>query len=141
MRLGQSQRPSRAFSAGATRAAPRPASVRAAPAPRTSVRMAAANGSGMKRADTDDKVALINKVDCFIFDCDGVIWRGDSVIPGVPETLDMLRAAVRCCLCTSIAPLRSRAMHQWEAQPGAANCRSHLDGTRGSNFSLPFYAA
>jgi phosphoglycolate phosphatase len=34
-------------------------------------------------------------VDCFIFDCDGVIWRGDSVIDGVPETLDMLRAMVR----------------------------------------------
>ena len=34
-------------------------------------------------------------MDCFIFDCDGVIWRGDSVIDGVPETLDMLRAMVR----------------------------------------------
>ena len=29
----------------------------------------------------------------------GVIWRGDSVIEGVPETLDMLRAMVRrCCV-------------------------------------------
>lgn len=25
----------------------------------------------------------------------GVIWRGDSVIDGVPETLDMLRGMVR----------------------------------------------
>ena len=39
--------------------------------------------------------ALIAKVDCFIFDCDGVIWRGDSVIEGVPETLDYLRSLVR----------------------------------------------
>jgi ribonucleotide monophosphatase NagD (HAD superfamily) len=30
----------------------------------------------------------------FLFVCAGVIWRGDSVIDGVPETLDMLRAAV-----------------------------------------------
>lgn len=29
---------------------------------------------------------------CFIFDCDGVIWRGDCVIPGVPETLAFLRS-------------------------------------------------
>jgi hypothetical protein len=75
----------------------------------------------------------VNKVDCFIFDCDGkckaisptsddtsclsdepgrmligtaiitpilysyglgVIWRGDSVIEGVPETLEMLRSMV-----------------------------------------------
>jgi hypothetical protein len=27
--------------------------------------------------------------------CAGVIWRGDSVIEGVPETLDMLRGMVR----------------------------------------------
>lgn len=27
--------------------------------------------------------------------CSGVIWRGDSVINGVPETLDALRALVR----------------------------------------------
>ena len=97
----------------------------------------------------DEKRALIDKVDCFIFDCDGmlpscrclplllmspvraaacvlacmgkssmyqllaamcclqlvivqpfhscigVIWRGDSVIDGVPETLDLLRSMVR----------------------------------------------
>jgi hypothetical protein len=30
--------------------------------------------------------------DCWC--CSGVIWRGESVIDGVPETLDMLRAAV-----------------------------------------------
>ncbi|XP_043724663.1 phosphoglycolate phosphatase 1A, chloroplastic-like isoform X2 [Telopea speciosissima] len=35
---------------------------------------------------------LINSVETFIFDCDGVIWKGDSLIDGVPETLDMLRS-------------------------------------------------
>ncbi|RAL41936.1 hypothetical protein DM860_009118 [Cuscuta australis] len=35
---------------------------------------------------------LINAVGTFIFDCDGVIWKGDKLIDGVPETLDMLRA-------------------------------------------------
>ena len=48
----------------------------------------------MRRATLDDKKALIDKVSAFIFDCDGVIWRGDSVIDGVPETLDWLRAQV-----------------------------------------------
>lgn len=33
---------------------------------------------------------------CLRNGCAGVIWRGDSVIDGVPETLDMLRAMVRC---------------------------------------------
>jgi hypothetical protein len=92
------------------------------------------------RASVEDKKALVDKVDCFIFDCDGaqaqppraqrsgggggggrgagagrrahrgrprysctlshtacctgVIWRGDSLIEGIPETLDMLRSMV-----------------------------------------------
>ncbi|KAL4557908.1 hypothetical protein LXL04_036102 [Taraxacum kok-saghyz] len=36
--------------------------------------------------------ALINSVETFIFDCDGVIWKGDSSIEGVPETLELLRS-------------------------------------------------
>jgi len=34
---------------------------------------------------------LLDATDVFIFDCDGVIWKGDSVIEGVPEVLDKLR--------------------------------------------------
>ena len=83
----------------------------------------------VKKADKEDKSKLLNKVDAFIFDCDGkvcqrchdvhpaailrsfilntpfkattqcwspagVIWRGDSLIDGVPETLDALRKMV-----------------------------------------------
>ena len=36
---------------------------------------------------------LLDKTDVFIFDCDGVIWKGDSLIDGVPATLEMLKAA------------------------------------------------
>lgn len=35
---------------------------------------------------------LIDSVETFIFDCDGVIWKGDKLIEGVPQTLDMLRS-------------------------------------------------
>mmetsp|Transcript_36643 Transcript_36643/g.105448 ORF Transcript_36643/g.105448 Transcript_36643/m.105448 type:complete len:297 (-) Transcript_36643:107-997(-) len=34
---------------------------------------------------------LLDGTDVFIFDCDGVLWRGDVVIDGVPEVLDKLR--------------------------------------------------
>ena len=37
------------------------------------------------------KGQLVDSVDTFIFDCDGVIWKGDTLIDGVPETLEMLR--------------------------------------------------
>lgn len=36
---------------------------------------------------------LLSTVDVFIFDCDGVIWKGDSLIPGIPAVIEKLRAA------------------------------------------------
>ena len=35
---------------------------------------------------------LLSKTSCFIFDCDGVIWKGDSLIPKVNAVLDKLRS-------------------------------------------------
>ena len=34
---------------------------------------------------------LLDTNDVFIFDCDGVIWKGDSIIEGVPSVLEKLR--------------------------------------------------
>ncbi|KAG6641959.1 phosphoglycolate phosphatase 2-like isoform X2 [Carya illinoinensis] len=35
---------------------------------------------------------LLNSDEAFLFDCDGVIWKGDTLINGVPQTFDMLRS-------------------------------------------------
>lgn len=35
---------------------------------------------------------LLSKTDVFIFDCDGVIWKGDALIPGVSSVLEKIRA-------------------------------------------------
>ncbi|KAL5213815.1 hypothetical protein ABZP36_002967 [Zizania latifolia] len=53
--------------------------------------MAAAAGA-VPAAKLEDADALIDSVETFIFDCDGVIWKGDKLIDSVPETLDMLRS-------------------------------------------------
>jgi hypothetical protein len=63
----------------------------------TPVRMAAdENGStsGKDAPFLTDAAQLISGVETFVFDCDGVIWKGDKLIDGVPETLDMLRSLV-----------------------------------------------
>lgn len=36
---------------------------------------------------------LLDSTDTFLLDCDGVIYHGPVVVPGVKETLSMLRAA------------------------------------------------
>lgn len=52
---------------------------------------------------------LLDNVDVFIFDCDGVIWRGDSLIDGIPETLDKLRAAGKKMFFVTNNSTKSRA--------------------------------
>ncbi|KAL6903592.1 hypothetical protein ACP4OV_004405 [Aristida adscensionis] len=67
----------------------------AAGSPRRGARrpvMAAAGVGAVPAAKLEDAGALIDSVETFIFDCDGVIWKGDKLIDGVPETLDLLRA-------------------------------------------------
>ncbi|EOA16821.1 hypothetical protein CARUB_v10005042mg, partial [Capsella rubella] len=60
------------------------------------LRMTSSSGMTPPRAmaaqQLENADELIDSVETFIFDCDGVIWKGDSLIEGVPETLDMLRA-------------------------------------------------
>jgi phosphoglycolate phosphatase len=45
-----------------------------------------------RKMDIAQAKKLLEKTKTFIFDCDGVIWKGDSLIDGVPETIDMLKA-------------------------------------------------
>ncbi|KAK5203514.1 p-nitrophenyl phosphatase [Exophiala xenobiotica] len=43
---------------------------------------------------TGNKEAIrqfIDQYDVFLFDCDGVLWSGDHLFPGVVDTLDLLR--------------------------------------------------
>ena len=35
--------------------------------------------------------SLLSQTDVFIFDCDGVIWKGDYLIEGVPAVLDKVK--------------------------------------------------
>lgn len=45
----------------------------------------------------------------FIFDCDGVIWRGDSVISGIPAVLAELRKRGKRCFFVTNNSTKSRA--------------------------------
>jgi len=39
----------------------------------------------------EDYEKLLDSYDTWLFDCDGVLWRGDHLLDGVIEVLDMLR--------------------------------------------------
>ena len=55
---------------------------------------------------------LLSEIDIFIFDCDGVLWRGDFIIPGVPDVLDKLRADGKKLFFVTNNSTKSRAGYQ-----------------------------
>ncbi|XVF28079.1 hypothetical protein REPUB_Repub14bG0164500 [Reevesia pubescens] len=55
--------------------------------------------------------ALLDSVDAFLFDCDGVIWKGDKLIDGVPQTLDMLRSKGKKLVFVTNNSTKSRAQY------------------------------
>jgi len=44
-----------------------------------------------RRLETPDDVSKLLEYDTFLFDCDGVLWQGDVLIPGAKEALAFLR--------------------------------------------------
>jgi len=58
---------------------------------RASKRIAMSARAEINLLGDSDKKPLVDSVETFIFDCDGVIWKGDSLIEGVKETIAMLR--------------------------------------------------
>ena len=111
-----------AFAAGGTSSAARRAPAAFVPAahrpsasvfaPQTAaVRAYSSAALGMANVHklSDPMEEMLNGVDVFIFDCDGVIWRGDSLIDGIPDTLDKLKAlGKKMYFVTNNAP-KSRA--------------------------------
>ncbi|KAL8137326.1 hypothetical protein V2J09_003327 [Rumex salicifolius] len=51
---------------------------------------------------------LFSSVDAFVFDCDGVIWKGSKLIDGVAETLEMLRSKEKQFVFVSNNSTKSR---------------------------------
>jgi len=45
----------------------------------------------VKQLNGTEIKSFLNSIDCFILDCDGVLWRGNKPIPGVADSLHLLR--------------------------------------------------
>ncbi|XP_049614910.1 glycerol-3-phosphate phosphatase [Syngnathus scovelli] len=48
-------------------------------------------GSKCVRLNVELANKLLESVDSILFDCDGVIWRGDQAIPGAPQVIKLLK--------------------------------------------------
>lgn len=52
--------------------------------------------SAQRLTKPEEYAELLDRFDTFLFDCDGVIWTGPTLVPGVTDVLTMLRAKGKC---------------------------------------------
>lgn len=62
----------------------------------------AAEGRPCRRLEAAAARAVLGAADTLLFDCDGVLWRGDAAVAGAPDALARLEAAgKRLCYVTN----------------------------------------
>ncbi|KAL0910580.1 hypothetical protein M5K25_021578 [Dendrobium thyrsiflorum] len=74
--------------------------------------------SHLPRALTSENaIDLLRSIDAFLFDCDGVLWKGNNLIDGVPEALEALRSMGKKLLFVTNDSTKSRrqSAHKFHA--------------------------
>lgn len=87
--------------------------------------------------DTGNASRLYNSVDAFLFDCDGVIWKGDKLIDGVSETLHFLRSQGKKLVFVTNNSTKSRA--QYASKFLSFGISVSLDEIFSSSFAAAMY--
>ncbi|ODV97006.1 hypothetical protein PACTADRAFT_32505 [Pachysolen tannophilus NRRL Y-2460] len=67
--------------------------------------------SPVKLSAKEGVLNFLNKYDCFLFDCDGVLWLGDQLLPKVIETLNFLRSQGKKLIFVTNNSTKSRVQY------------------------------
>ena len=59
-----------------------------------------------------DPKVIIDSYDAFLFDCDGVLWHGDRLVPGAKDVLAALRAHGKTVMFITNNATKSRAEYK-----------------------------
>ncbi|KAK1310005.1 Phosphoglycolate phosphatase 2 [Acorus calamus] len=78
---------------------------------------------------------LLDSVEAFLFDCDGVIWKGDRLVDEVPRTLEMLRSKGKKIVFVTNNSMKSRKQY------ASKFCKLGLEVNEEEIFSSSFAAA
>jgi len=72
--------------------------------------------------DAKSIVPFLHSIDTFLLDCDGVIWRGNTVIPGVVESINLLRSLNKKLIFVTNNSTKSRSQIQKKIQSYGIQC-------------------
>lgn len=84
-----------------------------------------------------DKDEFINYFETFLFDCDGVLWSGNQLLPRVCDTLEMLRAKKKKIIFVTNNSTKSRRAYQKKLEN--MGIKAELDEIFGSAYASAVY--
>ena len=90
-----------------------------------------------KLVSNSDKKQFLERFDVFLFDCDGVLWSGQHILPNVRETLTMLRYMSKKIVFVTNNSTKSRTMYQKKL--GSMGIDAKIDEIFGSAYASAVY--
>lgn len=91
----------------------------------------------IKLATASQKQDFVEKFDYFLFDCDGVLWSGNHLLPGVCETLDMLRNQGKKVIFVTNNSTKSRTAYK--AKLSSMGINADIEEIFGSAYASAVY--
>ncbi|KAG0146689.1 hypothetical protein CROQUDRAFT_657039 [Cronartium quercuum f. sp. fusiforme G11] len=85
----------------------------------------------------EDLRYFVDRFDNFLFDCDGVIWHGDELIPGVKEVLVYLRSIKKRLIFVTNNATKSR--ESFKSKFDRLGIQADLDEIFGSAYATALY--
>ncbi|PPQ68800.1 hypothetical protein CVT26_001715 [Gymnopilus dilepis] len=85
----------------------------------------------------EDYKKLLDRYDTWLFDCDGVLWRGDHLIDGVPEVLGILRRLNKKMVFVTNNATKSRKSYKQKFDQLGIDV--HVDEIYGSAYAAAVY--
>lgn len=82
---------------------------------------------------------FLSEFDVFLFDCDGVLWSGSTLLPKVCETLDMLRSLGKKIIFVTNNSTKSRTAYRKKL--ASMGIEAEIDEIFGSAYASAVYIA
>jgi len=90
-----------------------------------------------QRLDSSNLRDFLGAIDAFVFDCDGVLWRGSEVISGVPELIKKLKAMGKRTVFVTNNSTQSRLSYLGKFQK--MGIPAELDDIVSSSYAAAYY--
>ncbi|XP_006455120.1 hypothetical protein AGABI2DRAFT_187568 [Agaricus bisporus var. bisporus H97] len=88
-------------------------------------------------SSSEDYETLLDQYDTWLFDCDGVLWRGDQVVDGVVQVLHILRKRGKKMIFVTNNATKSRK--DYKKKFDQVGLEVHVDEIYGSAYAAAVY--